>query len=67
MSEPADLLYGFEAIGEHLGITGRQAEHLASKGGLPTFRLGRRVAARKSSLAAWLSDREGGACQADLD
>jgi len=45
-----DLLYGLEAIGAHLGLSSRQAEHLVSRGDLPTFKMGRVVCARKSEL-----------------
>jgi hypothetical protein len=60
VSDQTDLLYSYAAIGEYLGVTARQAEHLAAKANLPTFTLGRRVCARKSSLEAWLAKRESG-------
>lgn len=55
---PIDLLYGMAAIGEHIGLTARQVEHLAAKGGLPTFKLGGTVCARRTTLAAHFEARE---------
>lgn len=46
-----DLLRGLKAIGDHIGMTERQVQHLHENGDLPTFTLGRRVCARKSALA----------------
>jgi hypothetical protein len=46
-----DLLRGLKAIGDHIGMTERQVQHLHENGDLPTFTLGRRVCARKSVLA----------------
>ncbi|MGW8134155.1 hypothetical protein ACWGNZ_00755 [Sphingomonas zeae] len=48
----ADLLYGLEAIGKHVGLTARQVEHLATKREVPTFKMGRTVCARRSELEA---------------
>ena len=53
-----DLLYGFDAIGAHLGVSSRQAKHRAAVGDLPTFKLGRHVCARRSTLDAWLTECE---------
>lgn len=47
-----DLLYGLAAIGSHIGLTARQAEHLIAKGEIPTFKMGRTVCARQSELEA---------------
>lgn len=55
----ADLCHGYEEIGAHLGLTARQAKHLAQSDGLPTFKLGRIVCALRSKLDAWLSTRAG--------
>lgn len=58
MTEPAkngaaaDLLHGFAAIGEYLGLTTRQVKHRAAEGELPFFRMGRAVCARRSELEA---------------
>lgn len=59
MHEPeTDLLYGMTAIGDHLGLTARQAEHLAAKGVIPTFKLGGTVCARRSTLAKHFAEQE---------
>lgn len=47
----ADLLVGAKAIASHLGVTSRQVYKFCYEDGLPTFRLGGSVAARKSTLA----------------
>jgi len=57
-SASGDLLLGADKIAAWLGITRRQAYRLAYGGQLPTFKLGGTVAARKSSLSAWLAARE---------
>lgn len=56
-SEP-DLLRGVSAIAEHLGLGYRQAYHLHETGGLPTFKLGASVCARRSALNAWFAEKE---------
>jgi hypothetical protein len=56
-----DLLYGLEAIGGHVGLTARQVEHLVSKGEIPTFKMGRTVCARRSTLAAHFAAAEAAA------
>lgn len=56
--DPADLLHGLPAIGRYLGIGARQAAHLKDAVGLPCFKLGKTVAARRSTLNAWLAERE---------
>lgn len=58
MSDDTDLLYGYEAIGKYLQMSERQAKHLASVEDIPTFNLGRRVCSRRSSILAWLSEKE---------
>lgn len=61
MDEPdsvSDLLYGMPAIAGYLKVRPRQAYHLYEKCGAPCFHLGGKVCARKSSLDAWLSQRE---------
>lgn len=57
----ADLLYGLPAIAGQLGLSGDQVRHLAKSHGLPTFKLGRSVCARRSTLATWLAERESAA------
>ncbi|HEX7853831.1 MAG TPA: phage terminase large subunit family protein [Sphingobium sp.] len=56
-----DLLYGMEAIGSEIGLTARQVEHLVSLGELPTFKMGRTVCARRSTLAKHFAAQEAAA------
>jgi len=56
--DDADLLYGLPAIAGQLGLSNDQVRHLAKSHGLPTFKLGRSVCARRSTLMAWLAERE---------
>ena len=56
-----DLLYGLAAIGEHVGLTARQVEHLVAKGELPTFKLGATVCARRSTMAKHFAAQEAAA------
>ena len=53
-----DLLIGAAAIAHFLGVTPRQVYWLTEKHLPPTFKLGRSIAARRSSLTAWLDDEE---------
>ena len=55
-----DLLSGHAEIGEYLGMSEREAKHLATIDAIPTFRLpgSRIVRARRSSLKLWLRERE---------
>lgn len=55
-----DLLYGVPAIAAHLNLGDQQVYHLAAIGRLPTFKIGRRICARISSLNAWLDEQEKG-------
>lgn len=59
-----DLLYGLAAIGEAVGLTARQVEHLIAKGELPTFKLGATVCARRSALAKHFAQLEAAAAEA---
>lgn len=54
----SDLLLGANAIADHLGITRRQTYRLVYDNHIPTFKVGGTVAARKSSLNAWLAQQE---------
>ena len=54
----AELLYGARAIGLHLGLSENAVEHLVALQRIPTFRIGRRVVARRATLDAWLMDQE---------
>ena len=53
-----DHLHGWKAISDHLGIKPDAARHLARRAHLPTFKLGKTVAARRASIDAWLAERE---------
>lgn len=54
----SDLLYGANAIADFLGITRRQAYRLTGHSLVPCFKIGGTVAARKSSLTAWMDKQE---------
>lgn len=67
MTDNPDLLYGLAAIGEHLGLTARQVESQIAKGELPTFKMGRTVCARRSTLAKHFAAQEAAASRAGED
>ncbi|MBB5714533.1 hypothetical protein FHS94_001364 [Sphingomonas aerophila] len=70
MDDPmqADLLYGLEAIGRAIGLGPRQVQYLHEKEDFPTFKLGRTVCARRSSLAQHFAEGESAArLKADED
>lgn len=48
------LLYGADAISDHLGIGVKQVYYLHDKGELPTFKVRSKVCARRADLDAWL-------------
>ena len=54
----ADILKGADEIADFLGMDRRAIYFAVSKGRLPTFRIGSGVFARKSTLIAWISERE---------
>jgi excisionase family DNA binding protein len=54
----ADLLMGAPAIAKFLGVTQRQVYRLTYDRVIPHFKLGGTVAARRSSLSAWLAEAE---------
>lgn len=56
-NQPA-LLYGVAAIAEHIGVAEEATRHLIRKGVLPTFKIGRTVAARPERIAAALEALE---------
>jgi len=58
-TDTSDFLYGVPAIAAYLNLKPRQVYHLADGKGLPTFKLGGKTCARKSSLSAWLDQQEG--------
>ena len=55
--DQGDLLYGAKAIAAYLGVRERQARHLIEHG-LPHFKLGAIVVARRGTLDAWLDELE---------
>ena len=57
-NQKADLLYGAGSIAEYLGLTEDAVYHLARQRRLPTFRMGRTICARRSTLAAKLAELE---------
>lgn len=57
-NDDADLLYGVGLIAAHLKLTPAQVYHLVAEGRLPSFKIGGRVCARRSSIAQWLADME---------
>lgn len=56
--QSADLLYGVPAIATHLQMTQPQVYHLHNKGELPTFKIGGKVCARRSTLAKHFAAQE---------
>ncbi len=57
-NEQSDFLYGMPAIASFLGLGVRQAYHLKEAGNIPTFKIGGKVCARRSTLTQWLESRE---------
>lgn len=56
-----DLLHGVNAIAEHLNLTAKQVYHLHGNGELPTFKMGKTVCARRSTLAKHFAAQEAAA------
>lgn len=56
-----DLLHGVAAIADHLSMTRKQVYHLHDRGQLPTFKMGRTVCARRSTLAKHFEAQEAAA------
>ena len=54
-----DLLTGARAIAAFMGWSERSLRHREAR--LPTFRIGRTLCARRSTLAAWLAAQEAAA------
>jgi hypothetical protein len=52
------LLYGVAAIAAHIGVAEEATRHLIRKGVLPTFKIGRTVAARPERIDAALNKLE---------
>lgn len=57
----SDLLYGVPAIAAHLRMTAKQVYHLNDQGHLPTFKIGGKVCARRSTLADHFAAQEAAA------
>ncbi|AWI89233.1 DNA-binding protein [Methylobacterium sp. DM1] len=56
--DESDILYRVGAIATFLGMPVKAARHRVEAGEIPTFRIGRTVVARRSTLTAWLAERE---------
>lgn len=57
-TDESDLLYGVDQIAEHLKMKRRQVYHLHDQGNLPTFKIGGKVCARRSTLAKHFEAQE---------
>lgn len=53
-----DLLDGAEEIASFLGWKRRRVYHLADSNRIPVFKVGNSLCARRSSLLAWVAERE---------
>lgn len=56
-----DVLMGVLAIAKALGWTTRQVHHMKDEHGLPTFKIGKTVCARRGAIRDWLAEREAAA------
>lgn len=56
--EAGQLLYGARAIGDYLGVSERRALYLCEKQAFPFWRQDRTICAKRSSLQAWMTERE---------
>lgn len=56
-----DLCYGAQAIADHLGVPLATVYSLQRRQIIPTWREGKALCARRSSLNAWMSEREASA------
>nr|USU32928.1 DNA-binding protein [Methylobacterium sp. OTU13CASTA1] len=56
--EGGAVLYQVPAIAAFLGMPVKATRHRVEAGEIPTFRIGRTVCARRSTLTAWLAERE---------
>lgn len=54
----SNLLFGLNAISSFLGTTPDRTRSLIRSEHLPTFRIGGRLCARRSSLFAYIAERE---------
>jgi excisionase family DNA binding protein len=53
-----DLLYGAPAIADYLGLSDDAVYHLARQKRIPTFKMGRTVCARRSTLVRAIAELE---------
>jgi hypothetical protein len=58
-----DLIVGAKPIAEELGMTERQVFYMAETGQLPVFKIGRKLAARRSTLRQRIVELERTACE----
>lgn len=65
MNDVPDLLSGVAAIAAHTGWTERQVLHQHERGLIPTFKQGRLVCARRSTLAKHFAAQEAAAARRD--
>lgn len=56
-NEP-QVLYGVAAIATFLGIEEKACRHRVEAKQIPTFKIGRMICARPSSLRTWLAAKE---------
>lgn len=56
--EGADLLYGVPAMSTYLGLTEAAVYHLTRREDFPSFKIGGKVCARRTSLNQWLVEQE---------
>jgi hypothetical protein len=61
----SDLLHGVSAIAAHLNMTRKQVYHLHDRSQIPTFKMGRTVCARRSTLAKHFAAQEAAARAGD--
>lgn len=54
----ADVLWGAKEIARYLGCSEKLVRNMAMRGQIPTFRQGRRVCARRSTLLAFVEREE---------
>ena len=62
--QETDLMYGVPAIASYLKMTAKQVYHLHDQGNLPTFKIGGKVCARRSTLAKHFAAQERAAMEA---
>lgn len=53
-----DLLQGADDIAKFMGLSRRQAYHLAAAGRIPVFKMGAIVCARRSTILSWIAEQE---------